>query len=996
MWPLGGIITAAVVGAVVLTSIGILLAITLERRRHNKILRTHGLTRGLSRYHRPKLSANELNYSHITLPTTHLRRSAQVPYGIVSVGQEGMPTEDEEKHSINTNGRPDEYTEVLRPKNNKRLRKSFSGHPLYIPKTRHTGKLRKAVPLELLPKSPLSAITEFSDPPASAPLESSGFPAHSTSLLHAGPAVTRPEKYVSTQWPLAIANTRGSTITPTEVMEIAARESVLMRSGGGIPHLSGVSRSASALSMTSLAPDDPLPPLPTINTPRRAKSHDGRRMSTASLDTVGSSVLGTLMSSPMNNAAELNHSFALNRRAPAFDLALKREFATPALQEPQAKKTIHGLVTGKSIRSLHPCVDVGDSSPGRHYISPTPIPTIVIREESFKTIDASKWALPPLRVTKLRGQSAQANRHSMIEASKLSQWRAASDPATSLLAEDDVFAMGEALKRPNSVATGNPIQWDRQPSLLSKRHSLTSLGGPKRGHKRQNCIRITNLPVLDIKHAVQRLPDLREEQTTGTSGPGFKRASNTYEIKQPRPLFTARPSVIDYKSSPTPSPFKNAPILTPTPRPARKQYIQPPGDGTRGLAATSRPDSDVFDSNQMDMPASSPYNATPRHWPLSHILQIGTNSTPPSARPSERFESPILPSPVLSSSFLYPRKSLVKGPRSPRNSTQSNASNHSPLQNKQGYSYRVSKDRNSNAQNEVALNASVMALRGLNTDATLLNQSATRSYSPEISALPSPPLNKRILGLRTSSCAPSVSSKAPSPTSERQMSRGPSPLTNHGSSLNKLDRHDSTAGAKSSVPALHLPKSHLSISPSTRVPSMMSASGASIWEDASVRADSPVPEEDEHPLALRTLGTKDTNQRYLYPSRSSSRVRQQSQQFSFPTVVERDFGADDDAENNDASCVVQNLERVANSGQWDHKAHHRTFTIDAGINRELAKIVEDPVTPRTRREMDVFDGQGGNGNVNGNENRSRKEAGVGLGLKLKMDELIVGRSYLNR
>ena len=175
----------------------------------------------------------------------------------------------------------------------------------------------------------------------------------------------------------------------------------------------------------------------------------------------------------------------------------------------------------------------------------------------------------------------------------------------------------------------------------------------------------------------------------------------------------------------------------------------------------------------------------------------------------------------------------------------------------------------------------------------------------------------------------------------------------------------------------------------------MSISGGSIWEDASVRADSPEPEEEDQdiaPLALRTLGTTDQNQRHLYPSRSGSRLRQQSQQFSFPTIIERDFGVeqDTDTENANASLVVQNLERVVSSGQWNRKAHHRTFTIDAGIHPNyLGKTAEDdPLTPRTRREMDVFGVPG--------KTRSRKEAGVGLGLKLKMDDLIVGTSYLRR
>ena len=78
------------------------------------------------------------------------------------------------------------------------------------------------------------------------------------------------------------------------------------------------------------------------------------------------------------------------------------------------------------------------------------------------------------------------------------------------------------------------------------------------------------------------------------------------------------------------------------------------------------------------------------------------------------------------------------------------------------------------------------------------------------------------------------------------------------------------------------------------------------------------------------------------------------------------------------------------SGQWNRKAHHRTFFIDAGISPVYSGeiMTDDPITPRTRREMDVFGLPV--------PSRSRKEAGVGLGLKLKMDELIVGTSYLDR
>ncbi|ETI24307.1 hypothetical protein G647_03676 [Cladophialophora carrionii CBS 160.54] len=1019
MWSIGSIITVAVVGAAALTITGILLAISLERRRHTKILKAHGLTRGLSNYHRTKLSANGLNYSHIMPPSSLLRRSVQLPYGIVSIGHDDKPGDDEERQLGASNEHVGEYTEVLRSKTNRSIQRGFSGEPLYIPKPRRAGKLRKAVPIERIQRSPLSAITEFSDPPTSAPADTSEFSAHSTTMLLPETAVTRPEKHLSTQWPLADANTRGSRSMPTEIMEITARESVLMRRGGGVHNvastLHGLPYSTSATSTASMAPDDPLPPLPAIDALKRPKNHDLRRASNVSLETVGSSVLGASMSSPAINGADANHScLAQNRRPPAFDLALKREFATPELQAPPVRKTIHGLVTGASIRSLHPTVVLDEASPARNLSDLPRLPPIVVREESLKTIDASNWTLPPLKVNKIRKQSGLPNRHSMIEPSKLAQWRAVSDPAPGLIPDDDVFAIGEALRRPNSVATGNPLDWTRQTGSLSKRHSLASPAysdGPKRGHKRQNCIRIMNLPVPDRRSSVQRLPELREELPSNSTGATPTGRLSVFEIKQLRPIFRPRsPAPMDLKSSPTPSLFKNAPILTPTPRPARKQYIQPPASSAPGLRrplGTPRPDSEVFNSTHMDLAMSSPYNNTPCHWPLPHSMQLDVNNTPPSARPSEPspFESPILPSPALNSSSLYPRKSLVKGPRSPRTSAQMTTSSTSPLQNKQTHKHRVGKYPGPNGQTGLALGKTVMMLKSMNSEARLLEQgrsNASGDKSPEMTALPSPPLNKRVRGLRNSTCAPSISSTPPSPPPPQErhqglLSRGPSPLAN----ASNLHRIDSTKGTK---PTLCLPRSHLSISLSSRVTSMMSTGGGSIWEDASVRAESPDPEEEGEamaPLALRTLAKTDQNQRSLslYPSRSSSRAGCTS----FASIITRDFGSQGGTENeseednenmpvdtnqnlyadDNASHVVQQLERVVSSGQWDHKHTSKQRVMTNHSETDNPRRPNEAVTPRTRREMDLFGG-------------SKKESGVGLGLTLRLDDLVVGRNRLPR
>lgn len=1025
MWPLWLIITVAVAGAAVLTSTGVLLAITLERRRHRKILQANGLTRGLTNYHRPKLSANEVNYSHVTAPNAHLRRSVQTPYGIVPIRQVSGTRDDEEKRSDMAEGGVGKSTELLLPRPAGSIRRSFNGQPLCIPKGRQSSKQRKTIPLQVLPKSPLSAISEFSDPLSSAPPDASEFPTQQTTVPMERP-IPGPGKHVSTQWPLAITNTSSSSITPTEIMEIAARESVLLRKGGG-------SQNTVVNATTSLAPEEPLPPLPSHNARRRPDAQESAvRTSNASLNTIGSSVLGTFMSSP-NNTRDYSASHAIDHQSPKFDLALKQEFSTPKLQVPPVKKTIHGLVTGKSIRSLHPTVDIDEPSPCTVEWPPPQLPAAIGRESSFKTIDARIWALPPLNVNKIRGQAGQNNRHSMVEHWKLAQWRVVSDSTTGLQADDDVFAIGEALKRPNSVATGNPLQWHCHGVVPNKPHSLSSLDGPKRGHKRQNCVRITNLPIVDMKAGMMRLPEVREEQhSSSLSGAHSDEQSNgDYQMKLPEPIFRPAPPAMNIKSTPTPSPFKNIPILTPTPRPVRKQYIKPPLGRALKVhkpSDTPRPDSEIFDSNRGETPTSTRFTNSPHEWPLSIASNDAFNltDTPPSAKKSERtpMESPILPSPAFNSSSIYPRKSLVKGPRSPRNSSQSSrAVSASPLQKKHGYGYRVSKDRDSNG--DLNLNKSALMLTHMNSQAQLLGQQQSsgqihhsrEKLSPEILALPSPPINKRIMGLRTSSCASSMAgAAAPSPTHERQpISRGPSPLALASNSAqykaNRTKSIISGAGGMRSFPSptLDVPGSHMSASPS-----IVSISGASIWEDASVRADSPEMEEEQPhdssgnphiaPLALRTLPKTDQNQRHLYPSRSSSRAHQltQQQQDVFP-IVTRDFGSNGmDAQhldNNPSSHLVQQLERAVSTGHWDHQIHKSSRY--SGVNHGFSgteNVIVDTLTPCTRREMDVFGvAAHSQDRIKNNISRSRKEPGVGLGLRL--DSLIVGNPHtsgLNR
>ncbi|KAI9731987.1 MAG: hypothetical protein M1834_004438 [Cirrosporium novae-zelandiae] len=58
-----------------------------------------------------------------------------------------------------------------------------------------------------------------------------------------------------------------------------------------------------------------------------------------------------------------------------------------------------------------------------------------------------------------------------------------------------VPAQSQPQRRPATVATGNPFQWD--PATQSRRNSaLKGPTGQRKGHKRQNCVRISGMPIL--------------------------------------------------------------------------------------------------------------------------------------------------------------------------------------------------------------------------------------------------------------------------------------------------------------------------------------------------------------------------------------------------------------------------------------------------------------------------------------------------------------------
>ncbi|KAK5037891.1 hypothetical protein LTS07_001358 [Exophiala sideris] len=902
MWPLWLIILVAVAGAVVILVTGVCLAVKLERRRHRQILQRHLASTDHGRYHRPSRRTQNVDYQNVPVPTTSLRRSVQMPFGIVTIASSNSLTStiDEEKEAQTSTTTPFDPEEGLRQKQSRKIRNSFSGRSLYNPKSRRQQKIGHIINLTKAHTSPLSAITEFTDSHTCTSPANEEFLPNTPTVAEPKKALTKTERQVSIQWPFAMSKAR-TDAAPTEVMSMAARASMLVRmyTPTGRPNHTfrppTMPRSVSINSTTSSAPDDPLPPLPTADTYKRSRSDPRTRASSASLETISSSVLGMAMSSPSAGTDRRDHGVAVKAGLTSFEFPNRCKTPTNSLQAEPTIRKVHGLCSTVPDGDVyHFRNNVAEHSPARTEASlwTRPVPRVVADGDAFKTIDASTWERPfPLNNHKLR--VANLNRHSMIESSRMAQWRAASDSLMARANAPEATSHGRDIRRPASVATGNLLQWDLPGERVVNRHSWSFPEGPKRGHRRQNCVRITNLPTPELKpKRVAQLPELEEEQQPLHQGDNIDDAD--FGIGQPEPIIKVRPLMMEISSSqvstPTPSPFKNRPVLNPGTRPPRKQYIKSPS-----RVPENKPPLDLNTSFD-DGPPDALFG-TPQQLPLSLTPKnsIRLNSTPPSAQDSDHppYHSPILPSPALKSSLLYPYKSLVKGPRNPWTvNPMIHTTQASPLRNKQNPTVRMTKNRRSG---EVDLRKSIMLLRSLNSEGRLLEHSGGRTYH-EVDFERGDDLAARMHNSGRTFVASSVSGA----------------LQNYqGTTLNHSRATCSTLAAPQ--------PQHLSASPSTT-----SIGAGSIWEDASVRGESPTPSSDleNEPISLRhdAGGTP--------------------------------IGLYGEENTDPPSTLVQNLERAANTHIWNtigtqhHPQHNdRERNKNRGSPLGLGLIMDSPTLP---------------------------------------------------
>jgi hypothetical protein len=891
----------ALVTAAITFTIGAVIVVVIVRHRHRQLMPSPpGLTRGLSTYHRTHLSADASNYAHIPLPRTRLRRSTHLPHGVISEGWTDLPSQDsislppmavisEQRHAD---------PELAQPKRRRSLRATFSPHSFHVPKTRRQKKIDRAIPLNAVRRSPLSAITEFSDPNTRDVSPAIGAVELPTEIT---PTTTPPRREdivkasrpTSTQWLLRSDKRRSQ-----DVMEIATESdidknsaSIRMNSTSHNVAPGRVSlgqRSISMASTISVAPGDPLPPLPTIVASRYPQRNNSRvRSSMASTDTIGSSVLGTVVFSPLHDGTDQT-DFTVESPCVAPSPSLLQEYESRPESWSPAAVTMGippGTTTSRGLRNGAAGIESFRASIGNPLSRMTSISQVPgtmqngningLADSGLTKIDASTWdlglsaggnsfrkSLSPSLPTPVAGYGLSHQhrrptaRHSMYE----------QHPGISKILWNPAISQGDSgyevspvrrpsRPRPASVGSHDPFQCDQKKlPILPNLKFNRSPGSQHRGHKRQNCVRISILPAVDVSRKAEKLPQMVEEDEQPETP--TKRNNNIPGLR----LIEQDDGNLTYKLAPpvgpaSLSPFRNRPVLYPTSR-TRATYSRA---STRESSGSPRPDSDVFNTSPYDLKTPSIFGSTSpnRHWPLSPtpLNNIKLNETPSAAlkKFSEPYdpESPILPSPTLLSATLFPRKYTLHGPRSLPSGAHSGRSSRttspSPLQ-RMGRNANATTTTNTKRSGD-DLRRSVMMLRCTN---------------PDLNSTPQDRVSKiyRNIANEYAGSLSNVNSQSPnmvdgtrslSPVNRSEIDNlAPLPLVTE-KRLMCLDTLAVRGGGAARQSHSRLTMGH-SIS-------MTSTTGASIWEDASVRGDSSEPEppvledyNDETSKATATVG----------------------------------------------------------------------------------------------------------------------------------------------
>ncbi|ETN44656.1 uncharacterized protein HMPREF1541_10326 [Cyphellophora europaea CBS 101466] len=626
---------------VVLLTVGFLVHGRIVRKRHQQHL--DSLNQDLQAYHRTRLSAYDTNYAHVGPPQTNPRSSQEVQQIHSEWSALGSQDHLEEEAAVEAaSARPDTNPMPPKSKRKKSLRDSIYGHSgSNAPKTRRQKKIDNTIALKAMNRSPLSAITELTD--STAPLNELPMPVElptePTPKLPAAenePLVSPIHSRVGESFPST--KKRPPPLSPVEIDTPISlkRESSFGQSQE--PQLSP------GMASVSEAPDSPLPPLPTFES---CKASGPRRSSQVSTLTVDSSVLGfpspSELSLPQVNSGMQEFDFGFNRSKP------------PLAPSPGRPPFWHS--GGLGVPSVVPTFE---------YHSRETSAAPEGRVSALKTgsgTDVTAWSPGPDFFFGSQYSSPAQHRHS-IQGPRLSK------------RSHEVMREGRQIggnvsptalrPRPASIASSKPFR-DNQP-----------IRSVSRGHRRQNCVRIS-IPVvppsrMNSPNARSRRPsDISEasedSDEDGSALPNKVQVVDVSPKESPdtRPRVQTRRSIVDENGSPIISSVANRSTL------ASSQQKRSPSPTHSSPSDERREFEDLWTQpgNTSEDYSTPDLFANPSSWALS--------PTPTSARtlggpfkssvfehPNSENSSPILPSPCKPAPVVASAAADTTGPTTAR------------------------------------------------------------------------------------------------------------------------------------------------------------------------------------------------------------------------------------------------------------------------------------------------------------------------------------------